>query len=272
MNKLLTVGHSFNSGDLISILPGLHKAWQDKGIKTDIYQRLNLPADYGFNFAATHPVQHEGQAVCMNKATFDMMKTLIESQPYINFFLEWKGEEVEVNYDNSRHDTRSPIPGGSIYKWPSLSFPELEADDSLRWLYCDPDDVDYKLVNSIIINRTFRYHNAYLTFWFLKEFEKELLFAGTKEEHEAFCKMWELDMPLLVVKDFLELAGYIAACRFFLGNQSFCWHLANALKVPRMVEICPQYPNSFPSGKDGYSFVTQAGLEYNFHRLYNQTK
>lgn len=49
----LTYKHSFNSGDLLTMMPGMQKIYQETGQKAIILQRLNLPADYGHNIP--HP-------------------------------------------------------------------------------------------------------------------------------------------------------------------------------------------------------------------------
>ena len=122
-------------------------------------------------------------------------------------------------------------------------------------------------MDKIIINRTTRYNNPYIDYFFLKEHEDKVLFAGLNFEHKLFCEQFNLDIPLLVVKDFSELFLHIANCRFFVGVQSLCWHLSDSIKQKRILEVCTAYPNSFPTGKDGYSFVTQPGLEYRFNEL-----
>lgn len=262
----VTYKHSFNSGDLITILPGIKKIYQETGKKGRLYQRLDLLVDYGHG--DNHPVRSaDGKMVCMNEQTFKMMKPLIESQEYIESFLVWKGEKVDVDYDLTRHNSQMPLPGGDIYKWPSLIFPQLESDTSVAWVF---SNTDKQYQDKIIINRTERYLNPYIDYYFLKDWTKSLIFAGTKNEHDIFCKKWGIDIPYLQVSDFLELAQAIKSCKLFVGNQSFCWHLAESMKVPRILEVCTTYPNTFPTGNNGYSFVNQGALEYLFNQLIKQ--
>ena len=97
--------------------------------------------------------------------------------------------------------------------------------------------------------------------------EENILFAGLENERELFCSTWNLDIQRLEVKNFYELAAEIAGCKFFLGNQSFCYQLAEAMKVPRILEIFPMMPNVIPVGSDGYDFYHQGSLDYYFHKL-----
>lgn len=268
----ITFKNSFNSGDLITMLPGIKNLYNQTGQKAVIYQKLNMPAYYFDD--ALHPVKDEnGVQVCMNEATFLMMKPLLESQEYIEKYEVWGGEAVTFDFDLTRHSSQIPLPGGDIHAWPTLIFPQLECDLSEDWLDFDYDSPDrYKYSDKIIINRTARYNNPYIDYFFLKEYEDKLIFAGLDFERKSFCDKYKLQIPLMQVSDFKELFLHIANCRFFVGGQSLCWHLADAVKQKRILEVCPQYPNCFPTGANGHSFVSQVSLEYRFKQLLKETK
>ncbi len=298
----ITFKHSFNSGDLITVLPGIKHLYEKTGQKAIIYQRLDLPADYGHN--DLHPVKSaDGRQVCMNRDMFNMMKPLIEAQQYVERFEVWEGQEAQIDYDLTRQDSRMPLPGGDIHKWTSLIHPQLECDLSKPWIQV-PNPEKYKRsdgmyeagcisigngkwtenvcnetypIGQIVINRTARYRNPYISYHFLKEYTNRIVFVGTKEECDSFCKEWGLGcnswnyIYRLSVNDFYKVAQAIKGCKFFIGNQSLAWHLADAMKVPRILEVCTNYPNTFPTSSNGYSFVTQGALEYFFNQLINET-
>ena len=265
---IITYKNSFNSGDLITMLPGMQKLYRETGQKAKIYQRLDMPAYYYDD--ANHPIRDKNNVqVCMNEATFLMMKPLLEAQDYIESFEIWQGEKVQFDFDLTRHSSQIPLPSGSIHAWGSLIFPQLECDLSEPWV-----DAKYTSIgNRILINRTFRYNNPYIDYHFLKKHKPETLaFIGTEQEQDKFCKDWGLEITRIDIPDFRRLAMAIKSCRFFVGNQSLCWHLADAMKQKRILEVCAAYPNSFPTGKDGYSFVTQPALEYQFNQLLKETE
>ena len=274
MGDFLTFKHSFNSGDLITMLPGLQKMYFEKGKKFKGYQRLDMPAYYFDD--AKHPVTTDGVQVCMNKAVFDMMKPLLESQDYIESFDVWQGEKVTYDFDLTRHNAQIPIPNGSIHSWVTLAFPFLETDLSVPWLsFPKMTPINGKMISTfhdkILINRTRRYKNPYIDYFFLKEHTDKIKFIGLKDEHEEFCNQFNIEIEHLDVHNFYALAYIIANCRFFVGNQSLCWHLADATKQKRILEICTAFPNCFPTGKDGHSFVSQGSLEYQFNELLKET-
>lgn len=265
----LTFKHSFNSGDLITVLPGIKHMYEQTGFKAIVYQRIGLPADYGHN--DPHPVKSEdGRHVCMNMEMFKMMKPLIEAQEYIERFEIWEGQEVQFDYDKTRQSSQMPLPGGDIHKWPSLIYPQLECQLDDRWIKIPKRLIEFKYHDMIYINLTERYRNPYINYYFLRTHENICRFLGTEKEHEIFCNQWGLNIRHLESDNFLFLAKMMTGCRFFIGNQSLCWHIADAMKVPRILEVCAQYPNTFPTGKNGRSFILQESLEFLFHKFLNE--
>ena len=63
------------------------------------------------------------------------------------------------------------------------------------------------------------------------------------------------------VKDFLEMASVIAGAKLFIGNQSFPFSLAEALKVNRLLEVHFQCPNVTVYGDKGFDFCFQPQFE-----------
>ena len=70
-------------------------------------------------------------------------------------------------------------------------------------------------------------------------------------------------------KDFLEMAMLIKSCKFFIGNQSVGYDIAEALKIPRLLEGCPYFPVIKPHGKRAYDFFYQVHFEKWFNHLYH---
>ncbi len=266
MFEPVSLKHSFNAGDLLTLFPSLKRHNKLTGIKFVIYQRLNLP--YGEH--GTHPTMHEGKTVSMNEEMFNRLKPLIERQECVERFEIWKGEKVHLDIDLTRHHSQMPLPGGEIHYWPTLVFPLLVPDFSEPWI--DAPISKTTIQDKIIINRTDRYRNPYITFFFLKEFQDKLVFVGTEKEHQDFNKDWELEIPRENPKNFFGLASLIKSCRFFLGGQSMCWHIADGLQTRRILEVCTNYPNTFPKGKNGYAYLTQNSLEHYFDKLLKETE
>lgn len=261
--NFIRVKTSSPAGDLISYLAGLKKLSKDKGKKIIIYQRLNL---IGIGFVgAKHPFQDkDGYDICMPQSMFDMLYPLIKSQDYIEDFIVYNGQEIEMDMDKCRMEIYTNQPHGSLNRWFFHVYPEMNCDLSKEWISVSSGTLH---MDKIIINITDRYRNYIINYFFLKKYQDKILFAGTQDEYNRFCEQWGVDVKYLEVNNFLELAIAIKSCKFFLGNQSFCFQLAESMKVPRILEISPHLPNVIPIGENAYDFYHQSELEYYFEKL-----
>ena len=257
----LKVKTSSPAGDLISFMAGLKKMWEDSGRTFIVYQRLNMIG--AGTHDSIHPFKNEfDEPVCMSQYMFDNLKKLITSHDYIDDFLVYAGEEVDIDFDLIRQERYTNQPRGSLNRWFNYVFPQMTSDLSKPYL-----KVTSKKSNIIIVNFTQRYRNHLINYFFLKNFQDRIVFAGLPKERDLFCKTWNLDLPLLDITDFHDLAAQIKGCNFFLGNQSFCYQIAEAVKAPRILEIFPMMPNCIPVGPNGYDFYHQGSLDYYFNKL-----
>lgn len=280
--KTITYLHSCNAGDLICALPGMRHVYRTKDKKAIIRQILDMPGNY--YAGAVHSVRDDKNVqVTMNRRMFDMLSPLLLAQDYIagfQIFTPDGDQQHEVDLTVIREkvgENNVIIPGtvnvnipyGALPSWLMLAYPQMACDFSQPWIETPGLQVIAK--SYILINRTQRYGNEGINYTFLKKYQDELLFIGTETEHQLFCKQFKLDFNRLQVDDFLELAEVMKMCRFFLGNQSFPWNLANALGIPRLLEMCHFAPNCQPFvGENNYGFLHQLALEYYFELLYSK--
>lgn len=267
MTKTTSARHSGNIGDLWASLPALKEYHTKTGKKIILYLVIGQEAFY--YKGATHPTKNEmGIEVMLNSYMFNMAKPLLMEQYFIRDVREWKGQRVDINLDIIR-ETFVNMPYGSISRWYFYIYPDLACDLGNQWLFVPFTRKDLAK-GKIIINRTQRYQNPLIDYKFLKKYKEHLIFAGVPKEHEEFCKAYKIEMPLLKVNNFLELAQAIKQCKVFLGNQSQAFQLAEGQKTPRIVELCYFAPNVIPFGKNGYDFYGQKSLEYYVDKLFNQ--
>jgi hypothetical protein len=264
--KLISVRHNCNIGDLIASLAGLKGFYEENGNEFIYMQELDVDATYHTNYY--HPTQNNGKQVMCNKTMFNMIKPLIECQDYISKFVVFNGQKVDVDFSFIRGKIEVNIPYGAIQSWYALAFPDLDYDISKAWINVPHATFENDFTNKVLVNFTSRYRNQFIHYFFLKEYEKELLFTGTIKEHQEFCEKWNLNIPLLEVQDFLELAQIMKQSKFFLGNQSFCWNLNRAMNLPSILEMFPNAPNCIPFiGNKNYGYYHQNALEYYFKKL-----
>ena len=251
-----------NLGDLIYSLWGIKNVCEKLNCKAVIYQWLNREAFY--YEGAKHPTKGDsGTEVTMNRKMFEMVRPLILALPYVDDFLEYEGQTVHFNLDRISH-MQINIPYGEIRNWIGYCFPELQADLGEQVispiLLKDITFFDYYDVSeAIIVNRTSRYRNPHIHYGVLNKYAMQghkIYFAGTLDEFSEFSGFVQ-NSEYLKVNDFLELAFYISQCKLFIGNQSFCFALAEAMKVPRVLEVCAFAPNVIPVGKEAYQYYDE---------------
>lgn len=238
--------HSGNSGDVIYALPTMYAISTNK----PVHLLLNPNVDAGYGKNIYHPLG----TVMLNAKVIAMLTPLMDYQSRIQSCATFSNQEVDVDLDLIR---AYPLLGGlgNITRWYFYLF-AVNADLSIPWLEA-PDNNAYK--DSIVIARSHRYRNPGIDFSFLKKYPN-LVFLGLPEEYADIKKMLP-GISHAPVNDFLEMASIIKSCKLFVGNQSFPFAIAEALKVKRVLEVCYYCPNVSVEGINGYDFCYQPQFE-----------
>lgn len=275
MTDFLRFKTSSPAGDLLSLLPSIRQLYRLTNRKAIIYQALNVVGD-GYPGVHQAFTNERGESIMMAEQTFKNLIPLLKSQEYIEDVIEFIGQKVDYDMDEIRLRTFTNQDKGSLHRVPFYVFPEMACDLSEKWLDCkrifkgvgvyESGEV-YVDHRQVIINFTPRFRNNWINYYFLKEYQHKLLFAGLPKERDEFCKKWLLNIPLLETKDFYELAVEINSCKFFMSNQTGFWQIAEGLKVPRLLETCQILPHVIPIGANGFDFYHQIACEYYFKTL-----
>ena len=268
------VKHSVNLGDLYAAMGCLKKYHDITQRKLIVSQVVGTIAAY--YPGAEHPTKNaDGVAVCMNDQMWDMVKPLIESQDYIHSFEKYEGQKIDLDFDTIRGRTNVNLPHGALQNWLSFAYPDLAFDISKPWIFLNgdcPPKIKQQVQGKVIINFTERYRNHLMDYFFLKNYMPDLIFSGTEKEYWLFCNKWQLTIPRLEIDNFLELGYALKESKFLLSNQSMLWNLAEAIKTPRILEVCTFAENCIVNiGEDSYGYFYQTGVEYYFRVLYNKT-
>lgn len=261
----LSFMHAGNIGDVWASLLPVKQAYIKTGKKAILYLFKGQKTEY--YPGATHPTTNEkGEHVMLNEEVINMMLPLLKEQEYIEDARIFNDEHIDVDL-NAIRDTPCGVPNFHLSMWYMFIFADLYADISQQWI--DVPDSDKDLAKGkIVINRTQRYISQLVDYRFLKEYEDQCVFIGTMREYNNFCIDFDLNIPKLHVNTFLEFAQAIKQSRFYMGNQSQGFQLAEGLKHPRICELYGEAPNVLPVGKDAYGFLDrQIALENYFHTL-----
>ncbi len=237
--------HSGNCGDIIYAIPAMLAI--AKGRPIHLHCNINREASYG---KKVHPLGN----VMLNSKMVEMLQPLILSQAGFVTCDMLDGQEIDIDLDLIR-DYPFLLNRGNISRWYFLIFGEYYPLDK-PWLSVMPDT---SLQNAILVARSQRYHAPGISYDFLRTYE-QVFFIGVEAEFEEM----KLSVPHIQykpVRNFLEMAGLIAGCKLFIGNQSFPYSIAEAMKVNRLMEWYFQTPNVNVEGNQGFDFCFQPNFE-----------
>jgi hypothetical protein len=252
-NQELSFLHSGHLGDLIYSLPLVKEL--SKKYKCNFLININKKNETAYE-------NHPSGSVMINKRTAELLIPLLKEQKYINKVKIFNKEKIHINLDLFREIPVS-INFHSVRWYSHLTGTPLKMEES-----CLSVNNHHSEKNKIVIMRSPRYRNQYINYQFLKE-TKNIVCIGLESEYQDLKKSIP-NLEFYECKDFLEMAEIIKSSRFFIGNLCFAYSLAESLKVPRLLESCPDFPIVFPVGGEGYDFFHQEHFEKYFHTLNNR--
>ncbi len=249
-DQVLNIIHSGNSGDLIYALPTIKKIYEVTNVPIYLYLRLNqpLPAPVYSNS------RHSMGSVMISQNMANILFPLLNSQSYIYKCEAYNNQKIHIDLDFFRNKT-IPLINSNLARWYSYVTgftPELWKP----WLQVKPD---FSYADKIVLARSERYRNSTINYSFLKDY-KHTVFIGVKSEYEDMKKAIP-NLQWFQLKNFLELAQIIAGCKFFVGNQSFPYSIAEGLKTPRILEAYYHVPHVIPEGENAHDFYYQNHFE-----------
>jgi hypothetical protein len=244
----LNIVHSGNAGDVIYALPTIKKIYEVTGISINLYLKTGKPLV--LSGYAAHPLG----TVMLNEKMVNLLAPLINAQSYIATCEIYNGQQIHVDLDFFRAKLFS-LDNTNIARWCSY----ITGVTPQLWKSWLTVDADQSYANTIIVARSERYRNSFVDYSFLKNYDN-LVFIGVEAEYEDMRKAIP-NIKWVQVDNFLQLARIIAGCKLFIGNQSFPFSIAEALKVPRILEIYYHTANVIPEGPNAHDFFFQDHFE-----------
>jgi len=184
-------------------------------------------------------------------------KELLIGQDYIDDVRQWK-PEVKIDYDLDSF--RSFSDNSNLLSQSHLDAFNLTFDLSKPWIDGSKFEPDSSF--DIIVNRSGRYQGAF-DWGELREWQDRCLFVGLENEYNNFVKATGLaNITYKGECSYRELVNKIIGSKLFIGNQSFTYALAEAIKHPRVLEVFPLAPNCMPQSSNGFTRLTQKLLRH----------
>ncbi|GGH23675.1 hypothetical protein [Mucilaginibacter phyllosphaerae] len=255
-NKSLNLIHSGNAGDIIYALATIKKIGEITNVPVNLCLKIGRPNHSPFY--SSHPVGN----VMLNQGMVNNLIPLIQSQPYINNCEVYTDQPIHIDLDYFRSGT-VPL-NGNIARWYSY----ITGVSPVLWKPWLTIDADKSYADTIVMARSGRYQNRAIDYSFLNAYPK-VVFIGIESEYKDLLPVIP-NLQWKPVTDFLELAQVVAGCRLFIGNQSFPFSVAEALKVPRILEVSYEIINVVPEGEGSHDFFYQEHLEYLVKELTNE--
>lgn len=204
-----------------------------------------------------------GGILCLRKKPhYNFLYSLLKKQDYLNdIFYEKDVLDADlnkiINLDEFRNIHKNDL-NKHLIKC-HLEVVKGKVDLSTSWL----SNIDPIFKSKIIINRTPRYHNKKEIKWeVLEKYKKYCLFLGTEKEYKLFLKKYKFDINYYKCKDALEIARIIKGSKIFIGNQSLCFSLAEAIKCPRILEVYYGKNNCQPQSSNGHTYLNEKLINY----------
>ena len=244
--KEISFLHSGHLGDVINSLPIIKEL--SKNSKCSLYLQVgkNLEDD-------AKNYKHKGDKIYMTEKMVNMVMPLIKNQDYIYKIEKYDNQKIDIDLDLFR---KIPMNFNlDEVRW-YFHLTGVHVDLSKKYINVEEHN---SIKNKIVIMRSTRRKNPFINYKFLRNY-KDVLFLGLREEYEDL----KLDVPNLDFydcKDFLEAAEIIKSAKFFIGNSSFGFTIAEGLKVPRIMESYPDFPVIYPNGGLGYDVYFQIHFE-----------
>jgi len=250
--KEISFLHSGHLGDIIDSLAMIKEI--SKTHTCNLFIEKNKKIDVKFN-------KHPAGNVFLNRKMVDMIMPLLKKQNFIKNASVYNNDNIDIDLNLFKELAMNFNIDSVRWYFQVIGF---QTDLSLPYLQAEPHET---IKNKVVIMRTVRRNNYFINYKFINKY-KDLLFIGLEEEY----RILKNEIPNLEFYDctnFLEIAKIIKSSKFFLGNLSFGYSIAEGLKVPRLLECYPpEFPAMHPNGKNAYEFYFQQHFEKWFDYLY----
>ena len=247
--KEISFLHSGHLGDVINALPVIKEVSKNHVCNLYLQTKKLLPTKViGY--------KHPGDKVYMSEKMVDMVIPLLKEQKYLNIVEKFNNQTVDVDLDLFRK-----IPMNFNLDEVRWYFHLTGVHTDLSNPYIEVKN-HQKIKDKVVIMRSTRRKNIFINYKFINNY-KDILFIGLEEEYLDLKK----EIPNLEFydcKNFLEAAEIIKSSKFFIGNSSFGFTIAEGLKIPRLMESFPEFPVIYPNGGLGYDFYFQVHFEHLF--------
>ncbi len=251
--KTISFLHYGHLGDIINCLPVIKETSKKKNCNLYIQVNKPIPKDI---ISKDHPFG----SVYLNENAALKLLPLLKKQNFLKNVEIYTNQEIDIDLNFFREmPINFNIDSVRWYSHLTNCFPDL----THNYLEVEPHT---KYNDYIVIMRSLRRQNKLIDYSFLSSYKK-IVFLGLEDEFNDL-KIKIKNLVHFDCKDFLELAMIMKNSKIFIGNLSFGFALAEALKIPRILESGPNFPLVYPNGINAYDVYFQKHFENLVKKLY----
>jgi len=142
----------------------------------------------------------------------------IDLNQFKNRYIDWHNNKLNDNEIDELRCTNISTLFSNL-----LEVPTTVCDT--KWLTNNISQSEF-----IVINRSLKYHNEKFPWTeIVSNYKNYIRFIGHKEEYDDFCKRFG-EVNYIETPRLIDVFNIISECAVFIGNQSFCYSLAEGLK------------------------------------------
>lgn len=187
-----------------------------------------------------------------------MVCFLRERVEYVEEADLYHDESIDYDLDRFRQNgtSRQHL---AMCHWQSVGGHRSNSNIGYKWL-----DAPKNEIAEIVICRCARrnnptynkaYHNT------LRDIQDHCVFLGFPKEHQQFVASTGLNKIARYPTDnIIKLADTISGAKVVISNQTLGFALAEAMKIPRILEVWPKWKNCMPSSNNGHVKLNQNNI------------
>jgi len=175
---------------------------------------------------------------------------LLKAQGYIEDVIKYDGRRPDVNLNDFRASLFPAIKRNrdidkALVDWILDQHHVPRSAKDAAWLLVEPAPVKRVIFNRTGPGRAAHHvyqNNEFPWHYVWEKYKDDAAFIGSPLEYEVFCATCG-EVPYVETADLFEAARVIAGADLFVGNQSVCHAIAEAMKKRIILEVWRQGPN-----------------------------
>lgn len=225
-----------------------------------IYNKQMLNNNKKYNLILDSLISH-GNDIQQKFEQLISIKMLLSTQSYFNEifihkeYVDFYGLYNAIDLGQIRKGLVNMDKGNIIERYNFIYRTLKHYNQNDPWIVLDKEHKYDYFNDKIIVFRSSRYQNSNIKdYSILQSIKKKIVFISFSEEEYQNFNM--KNISFIKINNFLQVAHILNNCAFCIGNQTAFFAVAEALKIPRMLQMSSEIPDVIPCGDFSNEFVS----------------